>query len=251
MSSLPRDTSAKALLDHEQLAITLPTTEFTPSHALEAKANTAYELMIRPCLRSAGYDIAVPAPVDVSEDRTWGLWSVERAREHGYHLSNGAATAFEEPDSEEYRDTRARCWDETEPERQRLTKDAPEDTESVGVGLASKANAAAKQSEEFASLHQRYEQCLKGKGYEADPELFGVADGPVADESGAPTAEEIRAAVAEATCNQELDVAQTMGNLEASYSAPMVKEHLAELNKQKEALQAFERRLDEYLRTHQ
>lgn len=249
-AQLERDRSAVALLDREHARVYLPTSEYKASRELHHKQSQAYELMIQPCLRAAGYDVPI-SEESVAEDRIWGLWIVERARRNGFKLESRLAGPVE-PETKEYAEIRRRCWEDASIERDRLAGDAPEESLSVAFHVESQAAAAAKQTEEFRQLHERYSDCLKAAGYSTQPDFFGVVeDATVFDEYGKPSEAEIRAAVAEARCNEELDVTQTMGNLEASFSAPLVRERQAELNVEKERLEALERRVDEYLRTHQ
>lgn len=248
--ALERDPNARALLDRANARVTLPTSEYQASDELTRKMSQAAELMIRPCLRSAGYDVPVPDS-GVSEDRIWGLWDVERARRNGFRLE-GDLSRPSEPQTEEYAEARKLCWDSAQPEREALQGNAPEELLSVAQEIEMRASIAARESEEFAQLHELYSDCLQEHGYRTEPGFFGVASGTVETANwGPPAVDEIRAAVAEAQCNVDLDVTQTMGDLEASYSAPMIRERQAELNEEKEAFQAMERRVDEYLRNHQ
>ena len=252
LAKLPRDSNAKALLDTEHSRVSLPITEFRMSRQLGAKFFTATELMIRPCLAQAGYSIKVPAAVASGEDRIWGLWDSERARIYGYNIPEPPELAFKEPTSPEYEKTRTQCWKSSNADREQLLGDAPDDLKSLASSIESKAASAAKTTDEFKNLHTQYGECLKNKGYQAAPDAFIISEGSVPVSDGGDAApEEIRAAVAEAECNQTLQVTQKMGDLEASFQAPMIEEHRAALNQEKEKLQAFERRVDEYLRTHQ
>lgn len=247
---LPRDESAEVQLDYENVKITLPTTEYRVSRELNQKLVVVTELMIKPCLAEHGYDLPIPSLESNSEDRNWGLWNVERAQQYGYQFV--PMDVPPEPTGDEYSKARQGCWDGAARERGDLFDDAPQDFNSMASDITGRASFAAKETDEYLALREEVEACLNAEGFQIDSDSFGIALGEVEVASGGtPTQGEIDAAVAEASCNQEHNVTQRMGDLEASFAAPMVEENQAALNKEKELIAALEVRVDEYLREHQ
>ncbi|MFY9636330.1 MAG: hypothetical protein WAL27_16560 [Cellulosimicrobium cellulans] len=60
-----------------------------------------------------------------------------------------------------------------------------------------------------------------------------------AEPSSVDKAEEIRIAVAEAQCNQDVRMTQRLGDLEASYQAPLIEANKAALNEEKTRKQDY------------
>lgn len=118
----------------------------------------------------------------------------------------------------------------------------------MAVAIGFRASAAARQTYEYRGIRAAFDDCLRRAGYEPDTESWGPKG--IGSNEGGPTSEEIKAAVTTAKCNQDNQVTQRMGNLEASFEAPLIRESQSALNTEKQRIREMEIRVDEFLRTH-
>lgn len=250
---LERDHSAKAVLDYESGIITTPISAYSVPSRVLAKAKRAKVLMILPCLKKKGFTQTPPAvPQDstpMSNDGSlWGIWSVKLAQKHGFELDDGSELIeFKRIHSiPGFTEAQDECHSEQSSEIKKLYQDDPFSTSEIESTIAGTAYGAVQQSEEYKSIHSQFQDCVRTHGYVPD-EGWTTSD-VVASDTGKPTAKEIKAATAVAQCATDLQSAQRLSDMKASFEAPLIKKHQAQLEARLKTIRDMEARLDEKLK---
>lgn len=241
-----RDTSAHALLDRTSGEIVLPLSEydFYDSESTVALANHATDIAFSKCMNKAGFAYSAASVEDDDDsrigDRTYGIWNEDQARLYGYGSAPSAIDSAIEADrragGEQWDAAYQQCTMEPDEEIASFTPDNQELTDSLVPRLRTEAYNAASADPAWQAARESWWQCLRDAGLEprtgssdwssrqAD-DLVAAVDGADGDKE-----EEIRVAYTEAHCNNETGLTQTLGDLEASYQAPLIAANQAALN---------------------
>lgn len=244
---LTRDTSARALLDQDSGEIILPLSEydFYDSRATIDLANHANDIALAACMKKAGFAYSAASVENGPEsrigDRTYGIWNESQARLYGYGAAPSAVDAALAADSEAggeaWNEAYEECAAQPDPEIASFTPDNAELTDSLVRRIQTEAYNAASADPAWQAARESWWQCLRDAGLDprtgsgewssrqANDLAAASADGVSGDKE-----EEIRVAYLEARCNNETGLAQTLGDLEASYQAPLIAANQAALN---------------------
>lgn len=251
VSNLQPDASATALLDQDTGQIVLPLSEYdvADSSADLDLLNKALYIHVGKCMiaRGFGFDAAQADTGQPSDDRNFGIWFEKGARIWGWGVPpdpvSRALDADAERGGEPWAEAFSECADEasSDPEAAAFVP-APEDvTDGLAQRLATDAYRAASSDSAWGSVRGAWHKCLESAGLEP---LTGENDwtskqSQNALESGAPLEELIQLATTEAQCNNEVGLAQTAGDVVASYQAPLIEANQAALNESKNRKQAL------------
>lgn len=238
------DFTATAVLNLQTGEIDMPLDEYdiAARWADDALLEQALRVAALPCMEAHGHSYTAAHvqadPASSVGDRTYGIWNVEHAQKYGYGAGANpvntaeAADQAAAPDPEQWSNDRYACFTEA---KQQIAHIYPVDylTKSEVVGrIGSDAYALAQKDPQWQAARDEYAACLTEHGLVA-------ATGPGRWGSTAPEApgfdweseEAMRVAITEAQCNTDTQLTQRLGNLEAAYQAPLIKQHEAELQK--------------------
>ncbi len=258
------DPSARAVLDYEAAQIWLPVDEFRISDENYNLINRAVYLMSDDCMRARGFR-AVPATVYVSTGgRRYGLWDVDRARAHGFGLDREQALLGPEPDvfDPRWEEAYQRCLEEADadpPVFYAAQTEVADFFQLMSSRVEAEASSLARADPAWTAAMKRYWACLESHGLKPNRhhEIFGSRqDLDLSDRLHAAPAdpallEELtRVAVIEATCNRDTQLAQTLGDLEAGYQAPLIRRNEAALVAERETSRRVVDEARAYIATH-
>ncbi|PNL18621.1 MULTISPECIES: hypothetical protein [Micrococcus] len=248
------DPTATARLDRDSGQIILPLDEYLSSESTETTMTRARLAILRSCLEPKGHNGVKPPSRDDRtelEDRRYGLWLPERARTHGFGLPGTPSPAVEMPTppggwSDEDDPAFNAAYDECVPEvmDQMEAVSSPMTTmgSSSAVPLMLQASVKAKESPEWATARDDWSRCLTDAGLTPVGEDDGwtsrealALPAPESPKGRTDTAkrEEIRIAVIEAECNEQTNLTQRLGDIEAGYQAALIKGNEAALAEEK------------------
>jgi len=260
------DKSATARLDREHGQVVLPVDEYSLSHDSEQLIDQARHVIMRTCLNARGVNGLPPtATSGPSEERPYGLWRTASAAQNGYSMPHPATT--EAPPlggqwSEESDPTFNAAYDAcSETVRDDLASVTPPETErTTAMDIRDDAFNLASATPEWKGARKQWHECLTSRGLTprtddnawSSEQGFGllVAADPQ-NPSPAAKQEEIRIAVIEATCNEQTQLTQKLGDLEAGYQAALIKGKEAQLTQEKADNQKYVDAARAYLASHQ
>lgn len=115
---------------------------------------------------------------------------------------------------------------------------------SVTEQIRSASFNAAAQLPEWEAARNEYTACIEEAGLTPEPDGWGSQEETDLsiqhqESSGKASEAEIRVAVAQATCNNEVNLTQRLGDLVASYQVPLIRDHEAAL--QQESQESFDK----------
>lgn len=237
-AALTPDPSAHAYLDTESGEIVLPLTEYDfygPASTL-ALANHATDIAFAKCMNEKGFAYSAASVEDDTAsrfgDRSYGIWNESRARLYGYGAAPSAINAAFEADraagGDAWEAAYEECAMQPDPEITSFTPDNAELTESLVPQIQTLAYNAASADPAWQQAREAWWQCLREEGLEprtGSGDWSSVEANELASRMGgtsADKAEEIRIATTEARCNTATGLTQTLGDLEASYQAPLI-----------------------------
>lgn len=182
-------------------------------------------------------------------DREYGLWNTEFVKQFGYFSAPSPAEQVLNEDSanggQSWADALDSCSAQPPVELRDLIPSNEETTKSLVARIRTEAYNAASSDPAWQSARELWWGCLRKAGL--DPrtgagewntrqayDLLMTVGG-----QGQPANSEelIRVAYAEAKCNDETGMAQTLGNLEAAYQPPLIDRNQAALNSEKQRKQ--------------
>ena len=248
-SAVVPDRSARAVLDYEAARIRYPIDEFRITNEDHNTIDRAVSLMSDDCMQVRGLR-AIPAVEYRSKgDRRYGLWDVDRARAHGFDLDQEEVLLGPEPDTSDpqWEEAYQQCLEESAADPPAfyaalLKVDDP--SLLVSTRVEGEASGLARADPAWMAAMERYWACLERNGLQSNrnDEIFGARQEQEVRAllRAAPTdpalLEELnRLAVIEATCNRDTQLTQTLGDLEASYQAPLIRRNEAVLVAELEA----------------
>ncbi|MDO5499425.1 MAG: hypothetical protein Q4F67_07070 [Propionibacteriaceae bacterium] len=249
---MSRDVSARAILDHERVRVVMPITPYLFDYDVWRKIRIAQVLLSRDCMEARGFVVEIPEPVSQVEMRIWGLWSIGRAERYGFGFPGDEQLV--EP-SAAYLAAEQDCAGPTSERLERLLGADPTAIEDLANQIIFQAHDAASKTATYRELRAAYDDCLREAGRipDNDPSHWGIRSDRESMSVGPAQASsaDIQTAVTEARCNVRLNVTQIMGDLEASYQAPLIAKNRAALNVNRSRIVDVENRLDEFIRLNQ
>lgn len=254
-SSAERDMSARAVLDYSRTRIALPVSEYIMSPEQWLTISKARERAFGLCMIPKGFPETPPKAVADDEDRFFGLWNVDNARKYGHGFAPQATIS--EPSSDPaWQVAREQC---VASEEKVVSKFTPDVSDQDPGKVASDSQYLASQDPAWKAGRDKWGTCLRENGLEPEggdsswgskqgSEILGRMD--QTNPSATDLEADIRVAVIEATCNQQTHLTQSLGDLIASYEAPLVKKKQAILNAIKQKNIEYVKAATEYLATH-
>lgn len=252
--TVTRDPSVTAKLDQATGQIITPLSEYdlTDSDVDIALINQAVRVWTARCMSEAGYRYsATMAEVAISDDREYGIWFEPNARIYGwgYAPSSVDATVQEEAmaGGQEWQDAERECGERAgeDPVLAEILPSQQEQTDSMVPNLRTEAYRLASSDPEWQEAREVWWECLRAEGLEplsgAQDWLSAQSKASLEAAGGEPTPEQLEEQIVlasiEARCNNETGLTQRLGDLVASYQAPLIEKNQAALNEIKELKQ--------------
>lgn len=215
-------------------------------------------------MKKAGFVYSAASVEDTSVskvgDRTYGIWDEDQARLYGYGAAPSAIDAAIDADKKAggapWDAASLTCTSQSDPEVESLTPGNDELTDSLVPRLQTEAYNAASADPAWQDARESWWQCLRDAGLEprTGANEWSSRQGndlaAATDSASTNKEEEIRVAYTEARCNNETGLTQTLGDLEASYQAPLVAANQAALNDLKTKNQERLAALRDYIASH-
>lgn len=253
-ASVQRDPNAKVVLNYETSQIIYPLDKYSLTPEEEALISRANEAIIASCTVADGFPANTTVGTVPDESREYGLWNVDRASRNGFSLEGDAEQAalaeqFSAAESTpEWQSSRERCLQvpEIQSRLKAILPAAWAGTTADGAPqsslvdrLRSEATSLAQADPLWKEVQDKYRACLSsngltpvdGWGSQQAQDVMQNSDG-----SSSAKEREIRIAVQQATCNQDVGVTQKLGDLEASFQAPLITKNEAALAEEYKAL---------------
>ena len=225
---LEKDESARAIFDVENDRVILPLDAYDTT-GKDEYFTKALELARKKCFAEHG--------------QPYGIWNVEYAKKYGLHKSEDSNTldlSSPAPSSDPGKDVSTECYQRASDEMAKIGE--------IPFGSATYRRVendvrnAAGDRQLKKSLDDEWKRCVKDKGLTPDSEMT-VKEEKNIPQSTTPSEEEIRIAVIEAQCNQDVGRSQKLYDLEAQYQKPLVAKNQAALENE---LKEFKRRDEQF-----
>lgn len=210
----------------------------------------AYDIAYSQCFASKGKTYT-KQNYSLTGTRIYGMWNVPYAEKYGYSAPGAPADGIQYDTNDA--ETMSACG-ETVGFLKEFDLMTDENEEFV-MNLSASAYTAAMNNPEWKEARQAWWTCLEEAGltprtgdndWGTEQELDFPRDG-----SSAAQEESVRLATIEARCSQETGMAQKLGDLEASYQAPLIKKNQGALNSIKEEIAEGRQKLADYLAANQ
>lgn len=181
------------------------------------------------CRTRAALQDVCPAPRGPGRNfgRTYGTWNVEYAQKYGLHKSEDSNTldlSSPAPSSDPGKDVSTECYQRASEEMAKIGE-IPFGSATYRRVETDVRNAAGDRQLK-KSLDDEWKRCVKDKGLTPDSEMT-VKEEKNIPQSTTPSEEEIRIAVIQAQCNQDVGRSQKLYDLEAQYQKPLVDKNQA------------------------
>lgn len=242
---LEKDESARAIFDAENDRVILPLDAYDTT-GKDEYFTKALELARKKCFAEHGQHYKMFVRTEGSGrnlGRTYGIWNVEYAQKYGLHKgedSNTLDLSSPAPSSDPGKDVSTECYQRASEEMAKIGE-IPFGSATYRRVEADVRNAAGdRQLKE--SLDDEWKRCVKDKGLTPDSEMT-VKEEKNIPQSATPSEEEIRIAVIQAQCNQDVGRSQKLYDLEAQYQKPLVAKNQAALENE---LKEFKHRDEQF-----
>ena len=260
------DTTVKAQLDRARGQVVLPLEEYQATVEELNITQRASQGILRECLNRRGHAGLAPAAdaTTLGLDRPYGLWLPEKAAQEGFTPSQDQSAPPPGEWSDESDPSFNAAYDACRGEigSQMDAVSIPEAALSGGLPgeLSTKAYNSASATDAWKTAREEWKACLRTHGLtprdgedawtsaEAQQILQASEDGPA---DPARKKEEIRIASIEASCNEQTQLTQRLGDIEASYQAPLIKQNEAALQDVKAETAKHVDAARAYLASHQ
>lgn len=260
------DTAAKAQLDRARGQVVLPLEEYQATVDELNVTQRASQSVLRECLNGRGHAGLAPAADSTGPglDRPYGLWLPEQAAQEGFipAVDQSAPPPGEWSDESDPSFNAAYDACRGEVGAQMDAVSIPEAALSGGLPgeLATKAYNSASATDAWKTAREEWTTCLRDHGLTPrdDESAWTSAEAQqileASEEGSADPArkkEEIRIASIEADCNEKGQLTQRLGDIEASYQAPLIKQNEAALQDVKAETAKHVDAARAYLASHQ
>ena len=263
-----KDPTARARLDYATGEIILPLDAYNVLDTWQDQ-NTTFrpqQIALGSCMSARGQAYSAAHITDNPDSsighRQYGLWDVASAKRYGYFPPASAIkAAIEQDDSTQgagWHSAFDYCNTHLPPQIAHLMPSNTETTMSIVPRLATEAFNEASADPLWQKAREKWWSCLRAAGLDpqtganewssrqAQQILTNVdSSGHVRDPEN-----EIRVAFEEAQCNDQTQLSQTLGNLEAAYQQPLIDQNQAALNVAKALKQKRLRTAAEYIAQH-
>jgi hypothetical protein len=222
----------RAEVNPDSGSISLPLDRFMLTEPEQYEIFAAQGLAFDSCVAEAGVPVEPrgSSTVGATASRRYGVWFRPEAERYGYGLPDSLmpdAGAAVEADAEAPTDAEMAVYEQCngsddvqrfESTRIRAGFDYAEET----TGLTDRALS----SDDAQDVFSEWKSCLAESGLTVDETRSPWA---IAGTSLEPTESNIRAALMDIACKERTDYIQRLADIEAAMQAPIVEEHLAEL----------------------
>jgi hypothetical protein len=187
------------------------------------------------CLGRHGFAFEIPEPRPIPwarHERRYGLTDQARAARHGYHVPE--ITGRPPPREPRLPDDIAEdCLDWA---RRRLHQDAPDLPEPrLADALDLRAYQLSKEDSRVRAVFSAWSRCMRRNDFSYPDPM--AANNDVAFATEAPTEDEIRVAVSDVRCKQQVGVVQVWATVEMAYQRQAVETHRDQLELIRQAIQ--------------
>lgn len=243
--SVVPDTSAHVQLDYETSQIVFPIEQYQISDPDWSIVTQAREIVLDKCMVGMGFASEPERPTPVSEDRNFGLWNVERARQYGFSIP-GLETKPDDPALKPpgWGEARETCVKQEAGKLADVSPPDPSTNPNIADIIQHQSLALASKDPAWADAREEWWACLRSRGLEprtgeqdwSSKQALDLAIRSSSNDSASTTNEEgIRIATLEADCNAETRMAQRLGDIQAGYQLPLIAKNQAALNEAKVA----------------
>ncbi|MFJ4228571.1 hypothetical protein ACIPYV_13510 [Paenarthrobacter nicotinovorans] len=250
-SSITPDPSGRVNLDYENSLIVFPVDAYRISAHDRSRILLAREVIMTNCMRKFGFNDDPNAAYPEPENRNFGVWNVDRVRKYGFRLIGEEAQSSQVHDEAgPWGEARYECLSSEKGKMDEITP--PDDLMNGGAAaaIALKSLSMASETDAWNNAKGDWDDCISAAGLTPgqDPtkakwssqqsfDLQGRIDQRNPSKSDA--AEGVRLATIEAECNQEVRLTQTLGDTQASYQVPLIRQDEAVLTELKKKSQQY------------
>ncbi len=231
---------ARAVLDRTAQRIELPLDRYLMSDSEMRIVEHANAILIDECMEDAGFDYPAAdgdwAAIAPTSERPYGLWSVESASQYGYDLpadpaleAISASGAYMTPD---WSSELNACYGSTEQLPLLVSGIVDADASRITAASSrgeSEAYLAATADPQWKAAREEWWDCLRDEGLV--PQTGDADWGPPVP---AEREEQIRVAIIDASCKEETDLVQRLGDVEARFQAAFIASEEAALREQRD-----------------
>ncbi|QSZ47809.1 hypothetical protein AYX22_04880 [Arthrobacter sp. D5-1] len=250
-SSITPDSSGKVNLDYENSLIVFPVDAYRISARDRSQILLAREVIMTTCMKKFGFIDDPNAAYPKAENRNFGVWNVDRVRQHGFRLIGEDAQSNKKHDEAgTWGDARYKCLASEKSKIDEVTP--PDDLMNGGAAaeIAVKSLGMASETDAWKNAKGDWDKCISAAGLTpgrdaanakwSSQQSFDLqARTDQQNPSKSDTAEGVRIATIEAECNQEVRLTQTLGDIQASYQLPLIKQNEAVLTELKKKSQNY------------
>ncbi|MCK6095373.1 hypothetical protein KZX06_04770 [Micrococcus sp. EYE_162] len=260
------DISATARLDRDAMQVALPVDDYSLDHDSERTIDQARHVVMRTCLNAKGVNGLPPTTSSgPAEERPYGLWNAEHAAQNGYSMPSPTPTdapplgghwnAESDPAFNAAYDA---CRETVSRDLASITP--PETERTTAMDIRDDAFALASATPEWKEARKQWHDCLTARGltprtddnaWSSEQGLGILTTADPENPSPADKREEVRIAVIEASCNEQTQLTQKLGDLEAGFQAALIKGKEAQLTQEKADNQKYVDAARAYLASHQ
>lgn len=249
------DDAPAAKLNAETGSIVMPIDTFLLSDGDMSTLISAREAVVAPCMAEGGIATPKAQQYPVMEDRPYGLWNVQTAREYGFTMptrdSNGRIIEEESWDAGitmKEQEVHEECTRSLNDDLDDVSPPNEMEAASLSTDIKTEARIRVSDSDDYEAIRSDWVSCLESNGLSVDPSANAWTSNEAMDLDPAEATgvnsqtslkrREIDIATTEAECNKEVGVTQKLSDLEAVEQAGLVREHEAALASEKEDLDA-------------
>lgn len=241
-----QDTSEKSKLDYSNNIIVKPISDYLINEQSDRRYNKVIDRLVSECTTKKGTPYTYPhtSTLDVGS-REYGSWNIEYMQKYGYEFySLGIQNTGPDDIDPAVQANITLCLQEDPGllELQAASSEVSKQTE-LPERILTTARGYAIQDPTWKEAREAWWACLEQKGLTPRTGEDDWSSKQLLETSS--QEEKVRIGLLEAQCSQETGLAQTLGDLEASYQAPLIKENQDALNQTKEALDAYSAKIQE------
>jgi len=250
-SSITPDPSGRVNLDYENSLIVFPVDAYRISARDRSRILLAREVVMTDCMEKFGFHDDPNTAYPEAENRNFGVWNVDRVRQYGFRLIGEESQSSQEHDEAgPWGKARYECLASEKGKMDEITP--PDDLMNGGAAavIALQSLSMASETDAWKNAKGDWDDCISAAGLTPgkDPTNAKWSSQQAADLQGrtdqrnpskSDAAEGVRLATIEAECNQEVRLTQTLGDIQASYQLPLIRQNEAVLTELKKKSQKY------------
>ena len=242
--------SGQARLDPQTDSAVLPLDKYAGS--TNSVIDYAQLLDTKACMAGKGFDFPIPQYYPGQENtlgwRLFGLWDMSEAEQYGYSAppNPGAAAGLKIQQSEQLTPAENAALPGCE---QRSQSRFPDDANGLAHELGGEAYGQTLNDATGKKIIAQWNRCMRSQGIKLNATAAGPLV-PAVTDSGSP-ADQILLAVKDVQCKTKYNVAQRLGDIDASYQVVLIRADQAALNQELKKNNAVYAAADKYLTAHE